>query len=65
MNKKIVRVLNGTSGRKTAHGLLASVDDICESGVIRLSIREFAFGVALDGFGIHAAGVAKWQTHRT
>jgi len=39
-----LRVVAITPAPKSAHGLLASVHDFCESGGMRLSIREFVFG---------------------
>src|SRR5437870_5439371 len=47
-----LRVEAITPAPKPAHGLLASVDHFCKSGAMRLSIREFAFGLACDGFGM-------------
>ena len=44
---------------KPAHGLLASVHHFCKSGAMRLSIREFGFGFAYDGFGMHAVNPAQ------
>jgi hypothetical protein len=48
-----------TPAPKPAHGLLASIDHFCKSGGMRLSIRDFAFGIALDGFGFHAINPAQ------
>src|SRR5439155_22226399 len=51
LNRQL-RVEAITPAPKPAHGLLASVDHFCKSGAMRLSIREFAFGLACDGFGM-------------
>ena len=56
-----LRVVAITPAPKPTHGLLASVDHFCESGAIRLSIRELTFGLALDGFGIRAVDLAQGQ----
>ena len=54
-----LRVEAITPAPKPAHGLLASVDHFCKSGAMRLSIREFAFGLACDGFGMHTVNLAQ------
>ena len=54
-----LRVAPITPTPKPAHGLLASVDRFCKSGAMRLSIRDFAFGLACDGFGMHTVNPAQ------
>jgi len=49
-----LRVVALTTAPEPAHGLLASVQHSCESGGMRLSIRDFVCGIAFDGFGIRA-----------
>jgi len=41
---RVVAITPAPPAPKSAQGLLASVHDFCESGGMRLSIREFVFG---------------------
>jgi hypothetical protein len=50
-----------TTAPEFAHGLLASVHHFCESGGMRLSIRDSVFGIAFDDFGNHAINSAQAQ----